>query len=98
MAQWLERYPALDIDAAAAERISPILFVTGDAPPTLLVHGTQDKVVPFADSELLQAEMAKNKVTHDLVVIEDGDHGFRNPAHFAQAIGAMVKWFQQHLQ
>lgn len=92
-----ERFPALDFSADAASAISPILFVTEDDPPTMLIHGDADTLVPLADSEILSAEFTKIGVTYDLLVIEGGDHGFRNPEHRTQATNAMVAWFKEHL-
>jgi dipeptidyl aminopeptidase/acylaminoacyl peptidase len=87
----------LDFSADAASAISPILFVTEDDPPTMLIHGDADTLVPLADSEILSAEFTKIGVTYDLLVIEGGDHGFRNPEHRTQATNAMVAWFKEHL-
>lgn len=92
-----ERYPSLDFDPKAAKFISPILYVTENDPPTLLVHGTQDKVVPLDDSQLLKTAFENKHVQHQLVVIEGGDHGFSVPEHRLQATTAMVNWFNKHL-
>ena len=92
-----ERFPALDFGADRAAAISPILYVTADDPPTLLIHGDADELVPLADSEILTAAFEKSGVSHELLVIEGGDHGFRNPDHRAEATAAMVAWFKRHL-
>lgn len=92
-----ERFPALDFGADQAAAISPLLFVTADDPPTLLIHGDADELVPLADSEVLTAAFKKTGVNHELLVIQGGDHGFRNPDHRAEATAAMVAWFKRHL-
>jgi acetyl esterase/lipase len=92
-----DRYPALDFDPAAAGKISPILFVTKGDPPTLLIHGTADKVVPLKDSELIKVEFDRAGVVNKLLVIEDGNHGFRNPKDRAEANAAMLAWFKLYL-
>lgn len=92
-----ERFPALDFTVDQAPAISPILFVTADDPPTLLIHGDADELVPLINSEILTAAFQETGVTHELRVIEGGDHGFRNPDHRAEATTAMVAWFKQHL-
>ncbi len=92
-----ERFPALDFGADQAAAISPLLFVTADDPPTLLIHGDEDELVPLADSEVLTAAFKKIGVNHELLVIQGGDHGFRNPDHRAEATVAMVAWFKRHL-
>ncbi|MEX0942323.1 MAG: alpha/beta hydrolase, partial [Pseudomonadales bacterium] len=76
-----ERFPALDFPKDQADAISPILFVTKDDPPVRLIHGDADELVPLEDSEILQAELERVGVAHDLVVIKGGDHGFRDTGH-----------------
>ena len=56
-----------------------------------------DDLVPLADSEILTAELKKIGVTHELLIIKGGDHGFRTPEHRTQATNAMVAWFKKHL-
>jgi acetyl esterase/lipase len=92
-----ERFPALDFPAEQAAGISPILFVSDDDPPVLLIHGDADELVPIRNSEALTAEFEKVGVAHDFIVIEGGDHGFRNPADRSAAYQAMVAWFKAHL-
>ena len=92
-----ERFPALDFASEAAVAISPILFVTEDDPPTMLIHGDADDLVNISNSHSLQAELQEKGVTHDLLVIEGGVHGFRDPERRARATTAMVAWFKEHL-
>ncbi len=92
-----DRFPALDFPKDDAAAISPILFVTKNDPPILLIHGDVDDLVPLADSEILTAELKKIGVTHELLIIKGGDHGFRTPEHRTQATNAMVAWFKKHL-
>jgi len=91
------RFPALDFDSALAASISPVLFATEDDPPIKLIHGTQDDLVPLQTSLNLQKALKSAGVVHDLLVIEGGDHGFRTPAHRAEAGAASLAWFKQYL-
>ena len=91
-----DRYPALNFDRDKAEAFSPIAQVTPDDPPTLLIHGDQDQLVPLADSEKMLAELKAKGVTTDLIVIKGAGHGFRGE-HATQASTAMVAWFEKHL-
>ena len=61
-------------DAKAAA--SPITYVTPEAPPFLLVHGTADQVVGYVHSELLKAALGAAGVPVLLVPIEGADHIF----------------------
>ena len=92
-----ERFPALDFPAEQAASISPILFASADDPPTLLIHGDADALVGLRNSVIMQEALEAEGVDTELIVIEGGDHGFRNPAHQAEAQAAMVAWFEEHL-
>ncbi len=91
-----ERFPALDFDAEKATAISPVLFVSEDDPPTLLVHGDADQLVPLANSERIKAAFDEASVTSKLVVIEGAAHGFRGEDS-ERAASALVAWFNEHL-
>lgn len=91
-----ERFPALDFDATKAESISPIVHVSRDDPPSLLIHGDQDSLVPLTHSTRIHKAFQDAEVTTDLVVIEGAEHGFRGED--AEVAGkAMVSWFARHL-
>ncbi len=91
-----ERFPALDFDAEKAAAISPVLFVSEDDPPTLLVHGDQDALVALSHSERIKAAFDEANVTSKLVVIEGAAHGFRGEDS-QRAASALVAWFNEHL-
>jgi acetyl esterase/lipase len=91
-----ERFPALDFDAALADSVSPILFVTPDDPPTLLIHGTADRLVPDSQSRSIHSAFQEKRVTTSLIIIEGAGHGFRDAAA-TQANDARTKWFLEHL-
>ncbi len=91
-----KNYPALRFDAEKAGDYSPLLHVTPDDPPTLLVHGDKDKLVPLAHSENILAAFEKQQVQAELMVIEGAAHGFRGEDG-RRASDAMVGWFVKHL-
>ena len=92
-----ERFPALDFEPEKAAAISPVLFVDEKDPPIKLIHGDADGLVPLTTSTTIKAELDKAGVKNDLLVIEGGDHGFRNPDHQREANSAMIAWFKEHL-
>lgn len=91
-----DRFPALDFKKELGETVSPILFVTPDDPPTLLIHGDKDKLVPISNSEKMLAEMKKNKIDCDFVVMPGAEHGFKG-ADSDKANALMADWFDKHL-
>ena len=91
-----DRFPALDFEPEKAKDISPVFFVTKDDPPTLLVHGDKDPLVPLAHSERIHKAFSEAGVASDLVVIEGAPHGFRGE-HADIAGKALIAWFDEHL-
>jgi acetyl esterase/lipase len=55
---------------------SPMSYVTAGAPPFLLIHGTADTVVPYAQSEVLTQALTDAGVPARLIPIEGADHIF----------------------
>jgi acetyl esterase/lipase len=43
-------------------------------PPTIIIHGTADKLVPYGNSVQLQKELDSAKIKNQLVAIEGGEH------------------------
>lgn len=94
--QYRKNYPALGITAQQGEEFSPLLHVSQDDAPSLLVHGDADTLVPLDHSERIIAEFEKHKVPAELLVIEKAGHGF--PGEQGQrASKALVDWFIRHL-
>ena len=92
-----DRFVALDFEDELGASVSPILHVSPDDPPTLLIHGNADALVDFNNSELIHSALVAGGVETDLVVIEGAGHGFRTAEDRAQASNALVRWFEAHL-
>jgi acetyl esterase/lipase len=91
-----EKYPALDFDPAKAESVSPILFVTKDDAPTLLIHGDADTTVPISNSEKMLAALKDAGVATDFITMPGAGHGFKGEQG-QQAAAALAKWFDKYL-
>lgn len=85
---------AIKDDEAKARQASPITFVTPDDAPFLIVHGTNDPLVPHPQSVEFRDALRKAGVPVALITVEDGSHGgFRNPIIERQ----VVDFFAAHL-
>jgi acetyl esterase/lipase len=93
---YYKRFPALRFKLDLADDFSPVLHVSQDDPPTLLIHGDKDKLVPIDHSQKILAAFHEQHVTAELVVIEGAAHGFRG-ADRSRASGLLVRWFEKHL-
>ncbi|MFH1568101.1 MAG: alpha/beta hydrolase fold domain-containing protein, partial [Gemmatimonadota bacterium] len=61
--------------AEAFHPYMPVVNVDAGYPPTLLVHGTADTDVPYAQSVLMAQALRQAGVAHELVTVEGGEHG-----------------------
>ncbi len=75
---------------------SPIQYVKNV--PTLIVHGTGDVVVPYAQAELLNDKLKQKNYTHDLMTIPNANHdlGLGNQAIAKQIADRVVEWVNMY--
>jgi acetyl esterase/lipase len=89
--------PPLAFDANKEAAVSPILHLSSDDAPMLMIHGDKDELVPIAHAQNLIAALKDHPgVTAELVTIEGAAHAF-NAKHNETVIPAMVNWFEKHL-
>jgi acetyl esterase/lipase len=94
--------PALGFDGnarktdieALAKQLSPITYVNAKYPPTLIVHGDSDKVVPLQQAQAMDRALAKAGVEHKLEVIAGGGHDDRT---FGPGLTKALQWFKATL-
>jgi dipeptidyl aminopeptidase/acylaminoacyl peptidase len=92
----LDQFPALNFEKEKGADYSPLLFVSPDDPPTLLMHGDKDPLVPISNSQSIYEAFQKAKVKTDFVTFPGAVHGFRGD-DLTRSIALMVKWFEQTL-
>ncbi len=92
-----DRFVALQFEDELGASVSPIVHVSSDDPPTLLIHGDADALVDLNNSQLIHSAFAREGVETDLVIIEGAGHGFQTPEDQALASEALVAWFEKHL-
>ena len=90
------RFPALNFEREKAPDYSPLVFVTGDDPPTLLIHGDQDELVNISNSQIIYKAFQEAGVRTEFVTIPGAGHGFQG-ADAARASALMLDWFSQTL-
>jgi acetyl esterase/lipase len=78
-----------------ARQISPVYHVTPDDPPTLIIHGDQDKLVPLQQSESIVEKLKQARVEAKLVVKKGAGHGWLT---LSNDLAQIVDWFDQHLK
>lgn len=89
--------PSLGFDPELAPALSPVDFVSSDDPPTLLVHGTSDAIVPIDENSRRLLPMLEDAgVEADLVEV-GGGHALFTGEDKERADAAVVDWFSAHL-
>ena len=58
-----------------AKRVSPMTYVRKGLPPTMLIHGDADPVVPYTQAVRLNQALEKAGVPHEFVTVPGGKHG-----------------------
>jgi acetyl esterase/lipase len=76
-------------------RADPCRWVTADAPPFLIMHGTRDRLVPIGQSEQLAARLRELGVPVDFRAVEGADHVFlddeRGPGLVDEVVAFLVR-------
>ena len=76
-------------------QISPLNHVTADDPPTLIIHGDADKLVPIQQAEIIIEKLRSVGVPAELSVKKGGAHGWADlPADMTQ----VADWFDKYLK
>ena len=75
--------------------ISPVNHATADDPPTLIIHGDADLLVPIQQAELIFDKLKEAGVPTELVVKKGAAHGWANIGKDAVIL---ADWFDKHLQ
>ena len=79
------------VNAEVARLASPLSYLENDSPPFLLVHGTNDTVVPPEHSRLLFDALGKRQTAVHLHLVHEAGH--TGPAFVTPDVNAMVDAF-----
>ena len=88
---------SLDADPKKTDAVSPVHYVSRDSPPMLILHGTHDALVPYAQSVELQSKLKESGVPVWLQTLPGSGHGgpaFGKPP----VIKLMRNFFDKFLQ
>lgn len=78
-------------------RSSPLNWVTPDAAPTLILHGTEDKYVAYEQGVWLRDRMQACGVEVELMTFEGAGHGFKG-TDAEKAEHALFAFLERHLK
>jgi alpha-L-fucosidase 2 len=100
----LQLFGISEINADAAPillKASPVVYVKRDMPPFLLMHGSKDEDVPYAQSVEMCRKMKKAGARCDLITIEGAPHGmdhWEQVPEFLWYKQALMDWLKKTLR
>lgn len=77
--------------------ISPYFFAKDVRAPVLLVHGEDDKIVEFKQSELMLSALQEAGGEVELVKLDNEDHHLQDQPTRVQAVKALVEFVDKHI-
>lgn len=79
-----------------AREISPFYFITSNMPPTLIIHGNADKLVPIQQAEIFVKRSEELGAKAKLIVKEGKSHGW--PDWITTDMNTCADWFDEYLR
>jgi alpha-L-fucosidase 2 len=94
--------PLENLLLARLRQLSPVDNVKPDSPPFLLIHGTADALVPFAQSRAMCDRMNAAGAICELYPVDGGGHGIRwwesaRPREAQAYKNEMIRWLKLQL-
>jgi acetyl esterase/lipase len=78
---------------------APATYITPDAPPILMIHGTADSAVDIETADTFVEQLIAAGVKDvGYVKVEGGSHGIVYEHHLTRTMGAMEKFFERTLK
>jgi dipeptidyl aminopeptidase/acylaminoacyl peptidase len=83
-------------DDPALDAISPIKHLSAITAPILLIHGKDDTVVPFEQSQVMYEALQSAKKDVQLVTLQEEDHWLSRGATRLQMLEASIAFLRAH--
>jgi acetyl esterase/lipase len=80
------------------DEASPIHFAKAGAPPTLLIHGDADELVPFDESEAFEKALENAHIPTKLITVRGGTHQSIIQLQRDEYRVQLVQWMDQYLR
>ena len=77
------------------QQLSPIYAVSKETPPILLLHGTQDTIVPLEQSQRFIARVKEQGIPAQLIIHQEGEHGWAET--WESDLNLLADWFEKYL-
>jgi acetyl esterase/lipase len=88
---------AAKTDPEVYKKASPITYVSKQAPPILMIHGTFDLIVPVIHSERLLKKLKDAGAKAELITVRGEGHGWGGAA-LTRSLNDTIKFLDTHLK
>lgn len=92
-----KNYPALDLAMNLATENSPLVHVTPDDAPSLVIMGGADELVPPRHGTWIGEAFDREEVVHKLIIIPEAGHSLGGSENRAAVVREALAWFDRHL-
>jgi len=93
----IENRPVLRLNEEQYKKYSPVHYATKDDPPTLIMHGNTDEIVPLVQGKLMHKALQRAGITSKFIEFEKTTH---TPTleQAAKGIEETLFWFNKYLK
>jgi dipeptidyl aminopeptidase/acylaminoacyl peptidase len=88
---------AVGEDDDALRAASPITRLDSLKAPVLIVHGAEDRRTTVGQAKLLRAALEKRQHPHEVLIVDEEGHGFRNVVNVQRYYDTMLAFLARHL-
>ncbi|OZV70107.1 alpha/beta hydrolase [Winogradskyella aurantia] len=92
----LENRPVLRMKDEQFQEYAPVTYASKDDPPTLIMHGNADKVVPLIQGQLMYSALQQAGVESHFIVFENTTHS-PTVEQARRGVDEALAWFDKHL-
>lgn len=85
-------------DEKNREEVSPQFSISSSVPPTLLIHGASDKIVPLSQSLNAYKFLKSNHCNCKLIVVNKDEHIFPNTPSYFKSMDKSIKFLNKILK
>lgn len=89
----VREYLGPDAGIEEALAASPLHVAHADFPPTLLIHGNADEIVPVKDSQLMYEALINEGVTTEMHIFAGAKHAFDAEPLFGRQCASLISLF-----
>ncbi|MEI8281128.1 MAG: alpha/beta hydrolase [Armatimonadota bacterium] len=77
--------------AEVAKQFSPIVYVNPKFPPTMIIQGDKDALVPMQQAQIMDAALGKQGIDHSLVIVPGGGHDAKT---LMEGFPKLINWYK----